>query len=875
MDNYSDLAISLRAVADGRYTVDLSFRPEASPVAVELDCDVPVALDLAALRAQELDPRAYGRVLSDMFFADPRMREAWVAATSNAAGRGAGLRLRLRISHDAADLHTLRWETLCDPRTHTLLATSETLLLSRYLDSAELSALARPRRSTPRALIAVANPGGLQLYQLAAVDVAGELARAQAALGDIAADLLGAEKRASLGAIVEALRARDDYDILYLVCHGTITDGESYLWLENERGSIQKISGSEFAESLGRLPPANRPGLVVLAACAGAGAGYAALAAAGPRLARTGALAVLAMQGSVPMTTVERLMPAFFRELRRDGRADRALAVARGSLGDDAGWWMPVLFMRVDDGRIWEAPSPRPTPSLRPAQHPARIFISYKRSAEPDEGLALDLHRMLGTAGHQVFIDQAMTIGTNWRREIEQQIEAADFLIVLLSEASVHSEMVTAEIEHALRHNRATGKARLLPLRVAFDGKLPYRLAQYLDDLHYAEWRRRSDTDGLVASLLTAIEARTSLPVPIPQAGELPAADPRLPLAEADPRFLDSLDEPGGAERLGSEFYIERDEDAVLQRELGKRQGKTITIRAARQTGKTSLLIRGVHQLKGTGAKVAHIDLQSAEESRLASLDSFLEWFARLTVRKLRLDQSEVDAAWRSGIGALDKLSYLLEDYVIPAAGRVVLAIDEADRVLATSYHSDFFGMIRSWHNNRAISDVWDELDILMVISTEPHLLIKDVSQSPFNVGTRLRLRDFTLDQVAELNRRYRSPLADSQLPELFDYLGGHPYLTRKALYTLVCEQIRWETLLAVATSVNSPFGDHLRRYYWLISGQSDLEAEVRHLLTRGACTSEQQYYRLFQAGLVTGVDARSCRFRCRLYEEFLREKLG
>gem|GEM_PF-458441 len=873
MDSYSDLEISLRLQETGRYTADLSFRTEDGPAAAELDSDVPVALDRAALHAHALDPRAYGRALSDMLFGDARMREAWATATGIAAGMGARLRLRLRLDRDAPGLHDLHWETICDPRSQALLASSEMVLLSRYLDSPDLAGLSPPRRSSPRALVVAANPDGLQVYRLAEVNVAGELARARAALGSLEADVLGDGRRATLPNIVAALRERDDYEILFLVCHGSTVDGESYLWLENDRGKIQKVGGAEFAEALARLPAANRPGLVVLAACQGAGEAHAgAHAALGPRLARLGALAVLAMQGRVPMDTVERLMPAFFRELRADGRVDRALAVARGALGDDGAWWMPVLFMRVADGRLWEPP---PAPAgPRPGVAQARVFISYKRHAEPDEGLALALFRALGAAGHAPFIDQTMTVGTNWRAEIEQQIERSDFLIVLLSGASAHSEMVTAEVEHALRHHRATGKAQVLPVRVAFDEQLPYRLAHFLDDLHYAEWRRHADTDGLVERILSAIAARRALPPP-PVVDGRAAADPRLPLSEADPRFLDSLDDPGGAERLDSEFYVERDEDAALHRELHKRQGKTITIRASRQTGKTSLLVRGVQQLKERGAKVVHIDLQSIEENRLANLDSFLEWFARMTVRKLRLDQAEVDKAWRSGVGAPDKLCYLLEDYAIPAAGgRVVLAIDEADRVLNTPFHSDFFGMLRSWHNSRALSDVWDQLDILMVISTEPHLLIKDVSQSPFNVGTRLRLRDFTLHQVAELNRRYRSPLRDAQVSELFSFLGGHPYLTRKALYTIVCDKIHWDTLLAVATTVNSPFGDHLRRYYWLISGQPDLEAEVRHLLSRGACTSEEQYYRLFQAGLVAGVDARSCQFRCQLYEAFLREKL-
>jgi Arc/MetJ family transcription regulator len=49
-------------------------------------------------------------------------------------------------------------------------------------------------------------------------------------------------------------------------------------------------------------------------------------------------------------------MKRFFKELLADGQIDRAMAVARGEVrkADDA--WMPVLFLRLRDGRIWYEP---------------------------------------------------------------------------------------------------------------------------------------------------------------------------------------------------------------------------------------------------------------------------------------------------------------------------------------------------------------------------------------------------------------------------------------------------------------------------------------------------------------------------------------
>ena len=49
-------------------------------------------------------------------------------------------------------------------------------------------------------------------------------------------------------------------------------------------------------------------------------------------------------------------MRVFFRELRRDGQIDPAMAVARGEVRDRSDAWMPTLFSRLKSGRIWYEP---------------------------------------------------------------------------------------------------------------------------------------------------------------------------------------------------------------------------------------------------------------------------------------------------------------------------------------------------------------------------------------------------------------------------------------------------------------------------------------------------------------------------------------
>lgn len=531
--------------------------------------------------------------------------------------------------------------------------------------------------------------------------------------------------------------------------------------------------------------------------------------------------------------------------------------------------WNVFVEDLPDDGELQVVSLPQRSPLS--SKH--RVFISYKRQAIPDETLALRIYDALLQAGHKPFIDQTMQVGADWAATIEQAIAESDFFIVLLSSASVHSEMIAEEVATSARVTRATGHSRLLPVRLNYKAALPYQLSRDLNHLQYAAWDSHDDTPLLLGQLLAAVEQQALLPhvqsetVITPPPGD-------APLPYADPRFLASLVEPGGGMKLQASVYIERDTDIRLHHELSKQQGTTTTIRASRQTGKTSLLIRGIAQAQQGRRKSILIDMQMVEPRFLESLDTFLYYLAILTANRLQLDIRAVEGSWNGPLGAPDKFTYFFEDYVLALDAPVVLAIDEADRLLSAPFRDSFFGLLRAWHNSRAINELWDKLSLLLVISTEPSLLIADLNQSPFNVGTKLVLGDLNAAQVAELNRRYRSPVNDPDLPALINLLGGHPYLTSKALYTMVTDAVSWEVFAHVASLSGGPFGDHLRSYLALLQRYPELRVALVQVATSGICRDEQVFYRLVQSGLVQGINSQQCAIRCDLYHRYLKEVL-
>ncbi|PDW03665.1 CHAT domain-containing protein [Candidatus Viridilinea mediisalina] len=392
MHEPADLELVLRRKDALRYGVELRLNlpgseAEVRPLGQHV---VSVAFDPQTLLAQMPDPVAYGQALTQMLFADASLVSAFAAARAAAQSQGCSLRLRLAIAADASELHALHWETLHDPQYDQVLALSEQVLLTRSLASTDWQPVKLRAKGTLRALVVIANPVGLTTYNLVPLDVAQEREVALRGLAGITTTVLAEATQATLNLMIAQLR--EGYDICYIIAHGLLVDDEPYLFLADEQGEVTRVAGRELSERMADLPA--RPRLVLLASCQSAGAGTpAALAALGPRLALAGIPAVLAMQGLLAMDTNARFTPAFFRELQRDGRVDRALAAARQELSQQNDWWQPALFTRLRSGRIWYEPGFDPNDF---AKWPALIRSIERGKCTPILGPGL-LEGLLGS----------------------------------------------------------------------------------------------------------------------------------------------------------------------------------------------------------------------------------------------------------------------------------------------------------------------------------------------------------------------------------------------------------------------------------------------------------------------------------------------
>lgn len=331
---------------------------------------------------------------------------------------------------------------------------------------------------------------------------------------------------------------------------------------------------------------------------------------------------------------------------------------------------------------------------------------------------------------------------------------------------------------------------------------------------------------------------------------------------------------PGGALPLHTRYYLARATDEEFHTAVA-RHDSVVLVKGARQVGKTSLLARGLQRAREAGAVVVLTDFQHFTADAFASADQLL-----LTLAELIADQLELDVlpqqTWKSFISPSTNFErYLRREALGKIAAPVVWGLDEVDRLFGYPYASEIFGLFRSWHNLRALDPAgpWPRFTIALAYATEAHLFISDLNQSPFNIGTRLALEDFTCAEVAELNQRYGAPLDEAGLARFFELMGGHPYLVQCGLYEMTVHGRALAAIEAQAESREGIFGDHLRRMLLSLKRDTELCEAVRRLLRGETVLANADFYRLRSAGVLTG-ETTAARLRCQLYARFLRKHL-
>lgn len=277
----------------------------------------------------------------------------------------------------------------------------------------------------------------------------------------------------------------------------------------------------------------------------------------------------------------------------------------------------------------------------------------------------------------------------------------------------------------------------------------------------------------------------------------------------------------GGAVQAGGGIYIPRKADDELLAYC--RVSEYAFILSSRQVGKSSLMIRTARQLESENIRSVIIDLSGIGVK--ISADQWYLGILNVIAKTLKL-KTNLFAWWAegAGLGPAQQMTNFFSDVLLKEVSQpVVLFFDEIDSTLSIPFADDFFAALRSVYNARSTTPEFKRLSFVMIGVATPSDLIADEKRTPFNIGHRVDLTDFTPEEAQPL----AGTLGREVLGWIFHWTGGHPYLTQSLCFHLskATEEI---TESSVAEAVTQLFSGE--------RGRQDNNLQfVRDMLTKRA----------------------------------------
>jgi len=226
-------------------------------------------------------------------------------------------------------------------------------------------------------------------------------------------------------------------------------------------------------------------------------------------------------------------------------------------------------------------------------------------------------------------------------------------------------------------------------------------------------------------------------------------------------------------------LYVKRNADRQV-RQIVDDMGRPGYVLVARQMGKTNLLLNARRELSKNGDLFVYVDVSNT----FPTLREFFRNIIDVAISNASFD-NDLLSFFNDRRAATGRLPEHKEHEVELAAiignfeGKLVICLDEIDALTKTSYSDNVFSFIRSvYFSGRVNIPQFERLTYLLSGVAEPTELIKNKNISPFNIGAKIFLEDFSIDEIESLAQRTDVTIPTSAVQRIFFWTSGHPRMS-------------------------------------------------------------------------------------------------
>jgi hypothetical protein len=353
-----------------------------------------------------------------------------------------------------------------------------------------------------------------------------------------------------------------------------------------------------------------------------------------------------------------------------------------------------------------------------------------------------------------------------------------------------------------------------------------------------------------------------------------PLQPPNLPLvtngnAARHPPF------PSGPIAINSPFYIARPPIESQVCEEICQPGALVRVKAPREMGKTSLLLRLLDHAQKQNYCTTYLNLVQVDQAICADLNRFLRSFCISVSRQLQL-KPQLDDYWDEDVGSKVSCTLYLRHHILEQIKTpLVLAFDELNQIFEyPNMAKDVLLLLRSWYEEAKRVPIWQNLRLAIAHSTEVYVPLQ-LHQSPFNVGLATQLVGFSSEQAQELAQCYRLNWANAEpAQQLMAIVGGHPALIHTALYHLSHQEYTLSQLLELAPTPLGIYHHHLQHLWGILKQQPNLLQALHTVVgaVEPVYLESSLAHQLNSMGLITHL-GNKVTISCKLYRQYFQAK--